>query len=80
MQREVIKENLSDFLKSKGDEFVEDLINQRIKDWYREVILLEQTSVVNQSKTIQELLTELIAQLGEKVIISRFERWEINHN
>lgn len=80
MQREVIKDKLSDFLKGKGHEFVEDLLNQRIKDWYREVVLLEQTSVVNQSKTIQELLTELIAQLGEKVIISRFERWEINHN
>lgn len=79
-QREILKDRLSDFLRGKGKDFVEDLINQRVKDWYREVVLLEQTSVVNQSKTIKELLDELSAQLGEKVVISRFEKWVINHD
>lgn len=77
-QREVLRERLSDFLKNKDTDFVEDLLNQRMSDWYREVVLLEQTSIVNQSKSIQELLDELSAQLGEKIVISRFERWVIN--
>ena len=67
-------------VQSGNDDILKKMNRNYTADWYREVVLLEQTSVVNQSKTIQELLTELIAQLGEKVIISRFERWEINHN
>ena len=79
-QRDSIKDRLSEYIKGQGVEFVNNLLNQKINDWYREVVLMEQTSVINQSKLIKDLLAELSAQLGEKVIISRFEKWSVNHN
>lgn len=78
-QRKVIETNLSDFLSDKSDEVREDVLDQRIKNWYREVALMEQTSVIDQSKTISDMLEALSAQLGEKVKISRFERWVVGN-
>jgi elongation factor Ts len=39
--------------------------------------LLEQAFVKDSSKTIQDLLNELVAKIGENIIIGRFERYKI---
>lgn len=76
-QREVIKNKLSDFLSDKSKDVQKEVLDHRIQNWYREVALLEQTSVINQSKTVSDMLESLSAQLGEKVSITRFERWVV---
>ncbi len=39
--------------------------------------LLEQEFIKDNSKTIAALLTEMTAKMGEKLVITRFARWEL---
>jgi elongation factor Ts len=40
-------------------------------------VLLEQAFVKDASKSIQDLLNELIAKIGENIVIGRFVRYKI---
>ncbi|MEM7534574.1 MAG: translation elongation factor Ts [Chloroflexota bacterium] len=59
---------------NKPDHILERIITGRLDKWYGEVCLLEQEYIKDPDKTIQTLLTEAIASLGENIQISRFER------
>lgn len=61
----------------KPDKVIPKIVEGGIKKWYSEVCLLEQPFVKEQKKTIQLLLTELVAKLGENCQIRRFVRWEV---
>jgi elongation factor Ts len=38
---------------------------------------MDQKFIKDEDKTVQALLTELVAKLGERVVIKRFRRFEI---
>jgi len=76
-QKRVILDRLAEHHEGKSEEYIADNLKSNLRNWYREAILMEQTSVTNQSKTITDLLEALSTQLGEKVQISRFERWSV---
>ena len=64
----------------KPEKIVEKIISGRIEKYYQENCLLEQPFVKDDKKTIQELLTENRAKIGENIIIRRFARFEIGEN
>jgi elongation factor Ts len=43
--------------------------------WYEEVCLLDQKFVKDDSKTIDQLIKESVATIGENIKIRRFERF-----
>jgi elongation factor Ts len=43
----------------------------------REIPLLEQEWIKDQSKKIKDLIEEYIAKLGENIVVKRFERYQI---
>jgi elongation factor Ts len=53
------------------------ILQGKFSKWYQEVCLLDQESVVQPGKTIDQLRTELGAKIGENVTIRRFIRWEV---
>lgn len=61
----------------KPDHVVEKIVQGRIKKYYKEVCLLEQPYIKDDSITIQDLINEMIAVLGEKIEINRFVRMEV---
>ncbi len=61
----------------KPEKIVDKMVEGRIAKYYKEVCLLEQPFVKNPDVTIQELLTEKIAKLGENISIRRFSRFEV---
>ena len=61
----------------KPDEIIEKMINGRMKKFFQENVLLEQSFVKNPDISIHELLTETIAKLGENISISRFTRFQL---
>ncbi len=63
----------------KKPEFVEKIIEGRIKKFYAENCLLSQIYVRDetQKNTIQDILTDLIAKIGENIVIKRFVRMSI---
>ena len=61
----------------KPEKIVDKMVEGRIKKYFKEVCLLEQPFVKDPDKTISQLVTEKIAEIGEKISIRRFTRYEM---
>ena len=61
----------------KPDHIVEKIAEGRIEKYYKEVVLLEQQFVKDPDKTIQDMVNEKIAKIGENITIKRFARFRI---
>jgi elongation factor Ts len=60
----------------KPQNVVEKIVEGRIEKFYKENCLLEQQYIRDPEKTVQDLLNETIAKLGENIVIRRFVRFE----
>ena len=49
----------------------------RLEDFYRQACLLEQLFIKDQAKTVRDYLTEVIAKVGENILIRRFVRFQM---
>jgi elongation factor Ts len=61
----------------KPDNIVEKIIEGKLDKWFADRVLLEQPFVKEQERTVQNILTDLIAKIGENIVIRRFARFEI---
>lgn len=60
----------------KPDAIAEKMVEGRMKKFYSEICLLDQPFVKDPDITVGELLTNLIAKIGENIVIRRFARFE----
>ena len=74
-EMEIYKEQAKN--QGKPDNILEKIATGRLEKYYSEIVLLEQPFVKDPDKTIQALLTETIAKLGENISIRRFSRFKI---
>ncbi len=61
----------------KPERIVEKMITGRIEKFYEEKCLLEQEFIKDTDKTVQELIHENVAKIGENITIRRFARYEV---
>jgi len=61
----------------KPENIVEKIAQGRLEKFYVEAVLLDQAYVKEPDKSIQDLLNETIAKVGENVTIKRFARFRI---
>jgi elongation factor Ts len=61
----------------KPANILDKMVDGKLRKFYQEVVLLEQTYVKDPDKTIQDYLNELLAKTGEKIIIKRFVRFQL---
>ena len=63
----------------KKPEFVDKIVEGRLKKFYSESCLLSQIYIRDEArkKTIQDLLHELVGKIGENMIIRRFSRFKV---
>ncbi len=61
----------------KPAQIVDKMVEGRIAKYYKEVCLLEQSFIKDPDKTIDQLLKEKIAKIGENLSIRRFSRFEV---
>lgn len=61
----------------KPEKVIEKIVEGKIKKFFSEITLLEQSYVKNPDITIQDLLNEMIAKTGENVVIRRFARYQL---
>lgn len=64
----------------KPDNIVEKIVDGRIKKYYKEICLLEQPFIKDDKLTIQTLLNDLVATLGENIQIGRFVRMQLGED
>lgn len=60
----------------KPEAVVEKMVEGRMNKFYEEICLLDQKFVKDPDITVGELLTNLIAKIGENIVIRRFARFE----
>ena len=60
----------------KPEAIAERIVEGRMNKFYSEICLLEQPFIKDPDKTVGQLLTELIAKMGENIVIRRFVRYE----
>ncbi|MBQ2717138.1 MAG: translation elongation factor Ts [Clostridia bacterium] len=61
----------------KPEKIVDKMVEGRIKSFYDDNCLLNQKFVKDPSKTIEQLVMEATATIGEKIAIRRFVRYEM---
>ena len=61
----------------KPAQIVDKMVEGRIAKYYKEVCLLEQPFIKDPDKTVDQLLKEKIAVIGENLSIRRFARFEV---
>ena len=61
----------------KPENIIDKMIKGRISKFYQENVLLEQSFVKDPNLTIGDVLTEMVAKLGENIIIARFVRFQL---
>src|SRR3954469_1164985 len=55
----------------------EKMVEGQLSKWLKEICLLDQPFVKNPDKTIEQIQQELIAKIGENIMIRRFVRFEL---
>lgn len=61
----------------KPEDVVAKIVDGKMDKWYGETVLLKQPFVMDEDKTIETVLTEAIATIGENIRMSRFARFNI---
>lgn len=64
----------------KPEAVVPRIVEGYLNKFKDDVVLLRQTYIRDESITIQKLLNQNIASLGENVVIRRFVRWQLGEN
>lgn len=63
--------------KPKPPEIAAKIITGKLDKYFSDVCLLEQIFVKNDKLTIQDLLNEIVAKIGENIAVKRFARFQV---
>ena len=74
-EKEVLRQQALN--EGKPEKIVEKMIVGRIEKFYKENCLLDQEFIKDSDKTIQQVITENIAKIGEKIDIRRYTRYAL---
>lgn len=72
-EREIYRAQMAD--SGKPEKVIDKIVEGKLDKFYSDVCLYEQAFVKEPEKTIQQLVTEAISQLGENLNIRRFVRF-----
>ena len=64
----------------KPENVVDKIVEGKINSYFKEIVLLDQPFVKDDSKTVQQLLDETSARVGEKVAVKRFVRYKLGED
>lgn len=74
-EKEVLRQQALN--EGKPEKIVEKMMIGRIEKFYKENCLLDQEFIKDSDKSIQQVINENIAKIGEKIDIRRYTRYEL---
>jgi elongation factor Ts len=77
-ERDIQKRRALD--EGKPEKVAEKMVEGRMNKFFEEVVLMEQPFIKDDSKTIAQLLAEVVADVGESIEIRRFARFALGEN
>jgi elongation factor Ts len=78
LRRGIVREQALE--EGKPENIVDRIVDGRMDKYIQEISLLNQEYIRDDNLTIEQLLLDKIAAIGENVIIRRFERWELGES
>jgi elongation factor Ts len=64
----------------KPENVIEKIVEGKLTAYLKDIVLLDQPFVKDDSKTVQQLLDEISAKVGEKVAVKRFARYKLGED
>jgi len=61
----------------KPPHIIDKIVEGKLNKFYEEVCLVNQPFIKDDDKTVEQLVLEMIAKLGENIVIKRFVRFEL---
>ncbi len=61
----------------KPEDIKQKIVEGKLNKWYSDVCLTKQSFIKDEDKTIEQLLNEKIAKIGEKIAPTRFTRMQM---
>jgi elongation factor Ts len=61
----------------KPEKVVAKMVEGRLEKFFQENCLLEQPYIKDPDKTVQEMILEMVAKIGENINVRRFARYEV---
>jgi elongation factor Ts len=77
-EKEIIKAQLGDM--KKPPEIMEKIVQGKLGKFFAEVCLLDQPYIREDKIKVRDLITRLVAKVGENIKVGRFARYEIGQD
>ncbi|QGP93224.1 Elongation factor Ts [Neomoorella glycerini] len=61
----------------KPEKVIDKIVAGRLEKFFQDNCLLEQPFIKDMDRTVQDLINEAVAKLGEKIVVRRFVRYEV---
>jgi len=74
-EKEIYRQQLRD--EGKPEDRIEKIVEGKVRKFYETTCLMEQAYIRDPDKKIGDLVVEMIAKLGENIVIKRFARFMI---
>ena len=74
-EKEIYREQLK--REGKPPAMVDKIVEGKLEKYFQDVCLLKQPFIKDDSKTVEQLIQQMIAKLGEKITIGDFARFQI---
>jgi elongation factor Ts len=75
-QREIFSHEMAD--EKKPEDIKAKIVEGKLNKWFTEVCLMKQSFFKNEDVTIEQLVNEKIAKIGEKIVVARFTCYEMS--
>jgi elongation factor Ts len=77
-EKEIIKAQLGDM--KKPPEILEKIVQGKLGKFFEEVCLLDQPYIRDDKVKVRDLISQLVAKIGENIKVGRFARFEIGQD
>lgn len=74
-EKEIYREQLK--AEGKPDNIIDKIMAGKISKYFEEVCLLKQPFIKDDKKKVEQIITEAVAKIGEKIEVVRFARYQI---
>lgn len=63
--------------RGKPENIIEKILEGKLEAFYKQAVLIKQPFIKDEKKTVEDLISEAVAKLGEKIKIGRISRFQI---
>ncbi len=77
-EKEIMKDQLAQ--SGKPANMLDKIIEGKLSKIYQDVCLIKQPYIKDDKHTVEDIINDLVAKLGEKIVIKRFARFQVGVN